>query len=126
MRRLLSIFALALVCSAYASPEPTNSIKQKFEQLHAEWVKQCDAPAVSISSNPQTYTALPAFRSIVAMGRPALPYLKWQMENDRGLDFMLAYAVIEICGWKSSDFHTYDLQKFRDMVLERMKREGHT
>lgn len=71
----------------------------------------------------QSYTGLPAFRSIVALGRPALPYLREQLERDQEGDFMLAYAAAEICGWKRTDFDARTEQDFQEMVLVRLRME---
>jgi hypothetical protein len=65
---------------------------------------------------------LSSFHQIVKLGRPALPYIKEKMAKGNG-EFILAYAVIEILGWKRSDFSTPSEQKFRDRVIERMKSE---
>ena len=58
---------------------------------------------------------------MVAMGRPALPYLQEKMEQGQGMDFMLAFAVVEINGWNKADFRGGSEQDFRDKVLARMK-----
>lgn len=52
-----------------------------------------------------------------------VPYLMERMEKDENLNFMLAYAVIEILGWKRSDFSAGSEQEFRDQVLQRMRTE---
>jgi hypothetical protein len=98
----------------------SDEVKRKFDLYYASWMKECERPEVVTSSQSYTYTNLSSFRNIVALGRPALPYLKEKMEKG---NFLLAYAVIEILGWTRSDFHTDTEQGFRDMVLERMKPE---
>ena len=97
--------------------------RQKFDRYYAQWQRECDQPKVRIMSDSRTFTSLPGYRAIVALGRPALPYLKDKMEHESGFDFMLAYAAIEIEGWKEADFpdDLRGVQGLRDDVLARMK-----
>lgn len=69
------------------------------------------------------YVALPSFREIVALGEPAVPLLAQQMARDEGLDFMLAYAVLEIRGWDRREFVGGSEQDLRDQVLARLRDE---
>ena len=89
---MLLVSVLAFGCSKVEQERQTGSTKQKFDLLYAQWLADCKRPEISISSSTQTYTSLPSYRSIVALGRPALPYLRDKMEQD----FMLAYAAAEI------------------------------
>jgi hypothetical protein len=122
MRTTISIFlaSLALVCGRAESADQT---KQKFEQYYTQWLSECDQPKVRIMSDAHVFTSLPSYRAIVALGRPALPYLRQKMEDNTGFNFMLVYAAIEIEGWKVSDFDSTGVQEIRDKVLERMKSE---
>ena len=97
--------------------------RQKFDRYYAQWQSECQQPKVRIMSDARVYTSLPGYRAIVALGRPALPYLRDKMEHDSGFDFMLVSAAIEIEGWKEADFptNTYSVQELRDHVLVRMK-----
>jgi hypothetical protein len=111
------------------APKPRELIrkdglaKSKFERCYAQWLEECRKPEISISSSTHTYTNLPGFRSIVALGRPALPFLQEKMEEDRDFNFMLAYAVLEINGWKHSDFKARNEQELCRQVLQRMESE---
>jgi hypothetical protein len=115
--RLLILCCIALVGCLGAST------KDKFDQFYAQWQRECQQPKVRIMSDTRVYTDLPGYRAIVALGRPALPYLGDKMEHDSGFDFMLAYAVIEIEGWDPSSFGTPTggVQKVRDEVLVKMR-----
>jgi hypothetical protein len=118
---LLTTFLFVFGCAVLNRSKP-DEIKHKFDLHYASWMKECEQPKVRISSSTWTYTNLPSFHQIVELGRPALPYIKEKMEKGDG-DFMLAYAVIEILGWKRSEFPSSSEQEFRDMVLERMESE---
>ena len=109
---------LAVSCTRVDNVTQADTTKQKFDTLYAQWIAECKRPEISLSSDTHTYTSLPSYRAIVALGRPALPYLQEKMEQD----FMLAYAAAEIQGWKRSDFPARSEQEFRDKVLERMKK----
>jgi hypothetical protein len=66
---------------------------------------------------------LPSYRKIVALGKPALPALEQKMVEDKGLDFMLAFAVVEICGWDRQEFQSGSEQEFRDLVLRKLRQK---
>jgi len=67
-------------------------------------------------------TRLPSFRSIVGMGKPALPFLKQKLEENKADDWSLAFAVVEICGWNSQDFAGPNgPREFRANVLAKME-----
>src|SRR5688572_12409559 len=88
----------ALACSAdLQESADARSVRAQFDRHHAQWLREADA--IKVSSNTYDYLRLPAFRSIVAMDRPVLPLLRSRLEQDKGLDFMLAFAVVEIEGW---------------------------
>ncbi len=116
---LLLIVCLAGCAADRPKAEPVARTKQRFDYYYLRRQKECER--ISFSSRPRDYTGLPAFRSIVALGCPALPYLRQKMEEDRGLDFMLAQAVVEICGWNPEEFPRVSAQEFRDRVLDRMR-----
>jgi len=123
MRSFALIFCLVAVeCS---QPTRVENTKREFDRYYAQWQKECEQPNVRIMSNSKAYTSLPSYRAIVALGRPALPYLKDKMEHDSGFDFMLVYAAIEIEGWDASSFGkgTGAVQGLRDKVLARMRAE---
>ena len=91
----------------------------KFEQLYRTWHRQSDA--IRYSSNTGDYVALPAYRGIVDLGQAALPFLEKKLTQDRDGDFMLARAVVEICGWDRQAFTSDSEQGFRDKVLRKLK-----
>ena len=93
----------------------------KFERLYRAWHQE--SRNISFSSNTQDYVALPSYRRIVHLGRGALPSLTKKLAQDRDADFMLADAVVEICGWDRRGFASDSAQAFRDKVLHRLRDE---
>jgi hypothetical protein len=90
-----------------------------FDRYYAAWRRE--AKAIRFSSNTRDYIALPAYRRIIGLGRPALPFLEKKLSQDRGTDFMLADAVIEICGWDRRALANDSAQAFRDKVLRQLR-----
>jgi hypothetical protein len=91
----------------------------KFERLYRTWHRESEA--IQYSSNTGDYIKLPAYRGIVDLGRAALPFLAKKLARDRDADFMLAHAVVEICGWDRQAFATDSEQVFRDKILRKLK-----
>jgi hypothetical protein len=91
----------------------------KFERLYRTWHRQSDA--IRYSSNTDDYIKLPAYRGIVDLGQAALPFLERKLAQDRDADFMLAHAVVEICGWDRQAFTSDSEQAFRDKILRKLK-----
>jgi hypothetical protein len=91
----------------------------KFERLYRTWHRQSDA--IRYSSNTGDYIKLPAYRGIVDLGQAALPFLENKLAQDRDADFMLARAVVEICGWDRQAFASDSEQAFRDKILRKLK-----
>ena len=91
----------------------------KFERLYRTWHRESDA--IRYSSNTGDYIKLPAYRGIVDLGQAALPFLEKKLVQDRDADFMLAHAVIEICGWDRQAFASDSEQAFRDKILRKLK-----
>jgi hypothetical protein len=89
-----------------------------FERLYKAWHRE--AEAIRFSSNTHDYVALPSYRRIVGLGRAALPSLERKLSQDRDADFMLADAVVEICGWDRRALANDSAQVFRDNVLRRL------
>ncbi len=112
---LLLTVCLAGCAADRSKAEPVARTEQRFDYYYLRWQRECER--ISFSSRTQDYTGLPAFRSIIALGRPALPYLQQKMEED----FMLAQAVVEICGWKPEEFPHESEQEFRDKVLAKLR-----
>jgi hypothetical protein len=90
-----------------------------FERLYETWHRQ--EKAIQFSSNTHDYVVLPAYRGIVGLGRAALPFLEKKLSQDRDADFMLADAVIEICGWDRRALASDSAQAVRDKVLRRLR-----
>jgi hypothetical protein len=97
----------------------SQNVAGKFERLYRTWHRQSEA--ISYSSNTGDYVALPAYRGIVDLGQAALPFLEKKLAQDRDADFMLARAVVEICGWDRQAFASDSEQAFRDKVLRKLK-----
>jgi len=100
---------------------PKEATEAEFGRLYSAWHQECEA--IRVSSNTYDYIGLPSYRKIVAMGKPALPYLEQKMAEDKGLDFMLAFAVVEICGWDRQEFRGGSDQEFRDRVLRKLRQK---
>jgi hypothetical protein len=97
----------------------SRNAADNFERLYRTWHRQSEA--IRYSSNTGDYIALPAYRGIVDLGQAALPFLKKKLEQDRDADFMLARAVVEICGWDRQAFASDSEQAFRDKILRKLK-----
>ena len=131
MPRLLVICCLALMgCGRASGPPdanrspPSKDTKQQFGRYYAQWQSECQQPKVRIMSDARVFTSLPGYRAIVALGKPALPYLQDKMEHDSGFDFMLVYAAMDIEGWNHMDLPpnlTHSVQEDRDHVLAKMR-----
>jgi hypothetical protein len=91
----------------------------KFERLYRTWRRQSDT--IRYSSNTGDYIKLPAYRGIIDLGQAALPFLEKKLTQDRDADFMLAHAVVEICGWDRQAFTSDSEQAFRDKILRKLK-----
>ncbi len=119
--RLAFLICLSLLVVGCKRTATEDSTRREFDRHYAQWLIECKRPEVAIRSDVRGYTGLPSYRAIVALGRPALPYLQQKMEHDSGFDFMLAYAAVEIEGWNDSEFHFSSVQEFRDQVLTKMR-----
>jgi hypothetical protein len=101
------------------SATASRNMAGKFERLYRTWHRQSDA--IRYSSNTGDYIKLPAYRGIVDLGQAALPFLERKLVQDRDADFMLAHAVVEICGWDRQAFASGSEQAFRDKILRKLK-----
>ena len=106
--------------AAAAAKSAAPSAATAFARLYTAWRRESDQ--IAFSSNTRDYVALPSFRRIVALGPAALPALTQKLTQDRGIDFMLAEAVVQICGWDRSQLTGATEQALRDNVLERLDR----
>ena len=127
MNRHMSSFALvlSLVLLAGCAPHhssgltPEQAAAPEFERLYSAWHQECET--IRYSSNTYDYIGLPSYRKLVALGKPALPFLEQKMSEGKGLDFMLAFAAVEISGWDKRDFGGGSEQEFRDKVLQKIR-----
>lgn len=90
-----------------------------FQRRYFNWVKRVNE--MSPYSKSTAYTRIPEYRSIVAMGKIALPCLVEKLEKDENMDFLLCDAVIEISGWQPEEFPATDVGARRDAVLRKMQ-----
>ena len=118
---LILCFLFWQACAPHPSPVPalSEATNRECERLYSAWHRECET--IRFSSNTHDYIGLPSYRKIVALGKPALPFLERRMAEDRGLDFMLAYAVVEICGWDRQEFGGGSGQDFRYKVLKKLR-----
>jgi len=107
---------------AAAAAAATPGGPTAFARLYAAWRRESER--IAFSSNTRDYAALPSFRRIVALGPPAVPLLTQKLTQDRGIDFMLAEAVVQICGWDRSELAGASEQALRDNVLKRLEPDG--
>jgi hypothetical protein len=96
---------------------PNETTNAKLERLYADWHRE-SAPI--ISSHTDAFVRLPSYRKLVAVGKPALPFLERKMAEGQGIDFMLVFAVVEICGW-DMPFPGGSVQNYRDQVLQKLR-----
>jgi len=114
-------FVLFVGCHHPPSPSPGEKAVIEFERLYSSWQQECET--IRFSSNTYDYIRLPSYREIVGMGKPALPSLERKMVENKGLDFMLAFAAVEICGWDRQEFRGGSEQEFRDRVLQKLRQK---
>lgn len=109
-----------------AEPLPADASRQlgteeQFKALYAQWQQQ--EASINYSSRTPDYLQLPAFRSIVALGPPAVPLLREVLQADEEA-FFLAFAVAEICAWPlDSLYRGPGDQSVRVGVLEQLESE---
>lgn len=99
------------------------SIQQEFACRHKKWTTA--AESMPFYSKSTAYTDLSEYRDIVALGPDVLPLLLQKLKANRGMDFLLVDAIIEIQGWDPEDFPQTDIGKKRLAVIEALdKRYG--
>jgi hypothetical protein len=102
------VASMWLVCAACTeraggpAPAVTGSVRERqmnvaneFNALATEWAQHCDR--VSFSSKISSYLDHPSYRSIVALGEPAIPLI---VERYRQDDLPWGFALQEITGVK--------------------------
>ena len=133
MNRPSSSFALVLCivfitgCASHhiSSSSSRETSAMEFERLYSAWHHDIETEGDG-SDNATMQIGRPSFRDIIAMGKPALPFLEQKLEDNKGEDCLLAFAVVEICGWDRHDFVGFGAQEFRANVLRRMQASGMT
>ena len=120
------VFASGCVSHNPSRSTSSDTSAQEFERLYSAWHHDLETEGDG-SDNVTWEVGRPSFRNIVAMGKPALPYLKRKLEEDKDSDALLAFAVVEICGW---DIHDYQTKRgvgdFRDNVLKKLRQQKMT
>ena len=81
--------------------EGLTETELEFNRLLELWIKHCNSNGIRNSPNPRRFRDCDAYRRIVAMGEPALPYLLkvYSSHDDKEAFFALwdsAIAVEEI------------------------------
>jgi hypothetical protein len=90
-----------------------------FNEAYAAWRKKVE----ELRGEPiASFVELPEYRAIVELGKPALDGLQRKLAEGKGLDFLLADAVIEIAGWNRDQIPATDLKERGRIVLQRLRK----
>jgi hypothetical protein len=118
----LSIVCLSGCVSHHPSSSSSNTASAlEFDRLYSAWHHDLETEGDG-SDNAAWEIGRPSFRNIVAMGKPALPFLEQKLQGDKDSDGLLAFAVVEICGWNIHDFQAKrNAREFRDNVLRKLR-----
>jgi len=123
----LLALVLALVflpsCASHQSPNSSSrdASAQKIEQLYSAWHHDLETEGDG-SDNASMQIRRQSYRNIVAMGKPALPFLEQKLEENYDSDGLLAFAIVEINGWNIHDFQAKtNAREFRDNVLKKLR-----
>ena len=96
--------------------------EQEFVDRYQKWIQAVDdMPRYSKST---AFTQLPEYRSLVALGPPALPLLATTLANNGPNDLFLSDAIIEILELDPGQFNQTDLQEKRAQVLDELAQRG--
>jgi hypothetical protein len=99
-----------------------KSPEQEFEDRYQKWIQAVDAmPRYSKST---AFTQLPEYRSLVAVGLPAVPLLAKKLAKKGPNDLFLSDAIIEILELDPGQFNQTHLQEKRAQVLDELARRG--
>jgi len=73
---LTSALGFVHLAACHHSPDvaPKESTEDEFGRLYSAWHQECET--IQFSSNTYDYIGLASYRKIVAIGKPALPYLE--------------------------------------------------
>jgi hypothetical protein len=116
--RLCFVAVCGLIVASGCSPRGGATVRSDFDALYVAWHRE--SAVIAVSSRTGDYVGLPSYRKIVALGPVAVPYIAEKLSGDSGSDFMLAEAVVEICGWNRSEVADASAQKVRDRVRRRL------
>jgi len=105
--------------AAFESGEEASPLKKEFYEKYRAWQKHCNRLEIAIQSNSSYYINVPEYDALIAMGKPALPFL---MEKLGAGEFFLNKAVEKITGidlkaWKP-DFRPVSEQDTSKVWLE--------
>lgn len=114
------VITLVVGCSVqkHSNSNVDGMMEARFEHLYLAW--RSESEALFPSSYSATYTQLPQFKAMIDLGEPAVPYLEKKLRANKGMDFMLADAIIAIMHWKSADFSESNRTLRRVEVLNRL------
>ena len=99
-----------------------RSPEHELEDRYQKWSQVVDA--MPRYSKCTAFTRLPEYRSLVALGPPAIPLLGKRLANNGPNDLFLSDAIIEILELDPGRFNQTDLQEKRAQVLEELARRG--
>jgi hypothetical protein len=131
MNRQIQLFSLVLSfvfllgCASHSSTASVanKTAAQEFDQLYVAWHHDLETEGDG-SDNTTWESRRPTFRNIVAMGKPALPFLEQRLIENKAEDALLAIAIVEICGWDIHDFQAKNnFGEFRDDVLKKLRED---
>ena len=95
---------------------------QEFDDRYRKWIQAVDGmPRYSKST---AFTQLPEYRSLVALGPPAVPLLAKHLAENGPNDLFLSDAIVEILELDPGQFNQTDLQEKRTQVLDELTRRG--
>ena len=98
---LIAVMILLCACRPLSSEE---QVKRKYDRYHSELVAYCQTERHRISSYLGGYGGIPSYQAIVALGPPAVPYMRRSIRNKEGDAYILADAIVEIKKWNRDDF----------------------
>jgi hypothetical protein len=120
---LVAVLCIFLFMSGCVSHDAPNQSGIEFKRLYSVWHHDL-ATEGDGSDNATMEIRRQSYRNIVAMGKPALPFLEKKLIEDKGADALLAFAIVEICGWNIHDFQgTRSGREFRDNVVKKLREE---
>ena len=96
--------------------------EQELEDRYQSWIQAVDdMPRYSKST---AFTKLPEYRSLVALGPPAVSLLANKLAKNGPNDLFLSDAIIEILELDPGQFNQTDLQAKMAQVLDELARRG--